>query len=247
MGFDGKCIAPLERREGLACVDFIRGKRVAIDSAGWAFEASSRVRVASIRSRSRDARWELSAYNLARGRLEQLKAVGSTPVVVLEGLDSHRVMRGISRACVDSGSQRLEAPNGCPGECVCAHLSARGDVDLVWTADVYDCILFGARSVMRRVPRGGPAISARCTSKCEMETIDITEPVRANLMVLAACIGVDFLSGSGIRGVGQAKARRLVEGDAALPPDVREGVDDLSRRVLDLQQQARGSCLQACT
>lgn len=236
MGFDTSGIVQPEVVSGeKAIAALFRWKRVAIDAAGWMFEARAGARIAGHGAATGCdfgawvGAWKSSATSLFEQRLGILKALEAMPIVVLETNQSagkrgrerkdHAGGRGnwtamvkaVERVCGELDVSVVVAPG--EGEDECAALDARGVADLVWSADAVDCLLAGAQCIVH-TPRGRGMRSKK--GRPDLRNTEVVV-VRSRgvahgwvgLVVYAAMVGTDFVDG--VKGVGAARARKRVD------------------------------------
>ena len=223
MGFDGSGAVFPARLDRDAARSYVSGKRVAIDSAGIVYQARGSCKTAfAKRVGSLSARaWRRAAVRLLLNRCAQLTSRGAHPVVVLEGEDGkYRGRNGASRGrshdwqiiiatmaelCERAGITCVHAPSD--GEAMCAHLTAAGVCDVVWTEDVNDALLFGATAVVscgRVSARNRPSpLAARVDASAHMMLVRHVD-VRPGLAVYAAHLQTDWTPG--VKGMGPVKA-----------------------------------------
>lgn len=214
--------------------DFIHGKFIAIDAANVIYESRQTRRMGEY-ARKRGSvfqqSWKKSALRLVVDRCAQVVRHGATPIVVLEGNDARTGLRrgrladksamagkgsadwsaivdALVQVCDLMGVKHVRAPG--EGEALCAILTACGLADVAWTADVGDCMLFGATTVMFH-SNGAPALCHRNPGKARFAVADTSEVQGGSesILAFAAMIGTDF--NTGIAGLGKIRAKRCIE------------------------------------
>ncbi|QQG39954.1 MAG: flap endonuclease-1 [Candidatus Aenigmatarchaeota archaeon] len=147
---------------------------------------------------------------LAKGDMEEARkyAMMSTSMTDDIVADAKELLEAMGVPYVNAPSE---------GEAQAAAMAQRGEVWAVSSQD-YDCLLFGAPTLLRNIAVGGKRKlpGKRVYVNVEPEMIRLDDTLRANgidreqLVVLGVLIGTDFNPG-GFRGIGPKKALELVK------------------------------------